>query len=1292
MRKVVKYSLRILGGLILGILLLVLLLFLLIQTRPGKNMIAGIAENQTSNFINGNLKIGELGGNFFTHLSLTDVLLTYEDDTLAHITEVDLRYNLLSLLDGTVDVHSARIDNPYIFLEQLDDSTWNVQKLMKPGEQEPDTSTSESMNINLTSFIINEGRINISSPDTIIPAYINNLNTELSLIMADNSTTVNLDHFSLITEDPDIHLKQLSLVFEMDEEKAELGQFVLETAQNIIEGSAQYQMGPIESGSAQFKTGRLQIEEFAYFLPDINIQAAPIITLKGDMKQDSVTVAINLEDKNQSISATVFSDNITEFLFRDTTAILNYTLQTTLKNIDPGYWSGNPDIDYVINGNLNIRGHGIDPKEANIIVHANLDESTIEDQNFSNISANLELNKGNLWGVIQGEGGFGDFHLAPDIKNLLGEPVYSIIFTANELNLAALTGNDTLQSNINMSAELEGKSFDPEQIAANGEVLIFSSSFQDLYLDTLLARINYANENIHIDSLWLQTQTLTAEASGNYSLNSNSDVHLIVNFDGLSEFESFVPVENLSTRGQLKAHIAGMADSLQLEASLMLDSTSYDTITFTGMEMLVNGKLTTTDTLFDASVFISSLDLGGFVLDSVSAQADGSLDSVFLQAKLVNQDLYTQLQAGIVPGDKLAITIPGWDISYKNQHWSLQGPPAYIELDSANYFIDNFRLATDDSDSAQYLSVQGTIRRFGDEDFSLEAGNIQIDQITEMMEIDVEGSGSIDLVMNLSGTSESPLLDGSLEIRDAEFNEYSFTTFRNNLNFNENILRFESLIVPQDSGRFEITAELPLQLNLDTMGYHFSSEDSLSAQVLIQEFSLGILNTFNIPVQTTGFIEGNVNVGGTLDSPDPEGSVRLVDASFAMQEFGIDYRDVRLNLSFLRDRVELDTFYIRTDDGDLRGTGMVNFGSDFYEGDISDSKVVLNFNGFNPINHPQFNMQVDGMAELTGQADSLVFGGDLRIPQAEFYLPAIFQLMGRMTTKEMPKPLLVRELESTTLSLDSMGIMEFEKEVPDSVSINYLDQLKGQLRVRIPRNTWIKNDDMRIEISGELEVIKNADFFELFGEVDVIRGQYEMLGRVFVIDEGTVNFEGGEEMNLKMDISASYTFRNNQQMQQELTVNITGTIEEPEVNFELDGNAIEEGDALSYIIFGKSMDELTLNEQNNMENSGVGSLAQQAAASLISAQLTSFLQDKLDVDYIEVKAGGSFDEASVTVGKYLTNKLFVSYEQRFGHTDELNPRKYEVKLEYELFRFLFFELNNSTIDSGFNLIFKSDIL
>ncbi len=1292
MKKVIKYSLRILGGFILVVLLIVLLISLLIQLQPVKDKIANIAENQASEILNGELSIGKLDGTFFTDLSLENVLLTLDNDTVAFISELDLHYNLLSLFNGTIDFHSATIDQPYFYLEQLNDSTWNFQNLVEPGEEEADTTASGSIKINLSEFTINEGHIRINSPDTVIPEQIKNLNTKLSLYYSEERQLAEIENFSLETENPDFQLNRLALNFTMSEEQAELSDFILRTAQNMITGQAQYQAKPDQMGSASFETDELRLEEFSYFLPGITIPAKPVISIHVEMIQDSVFITLNLEDRNQTIAADISSGNLIEYLFIDTTTILSYKLDTRFSNIDPGYWAGNPDLDYLLNGNLKIRGRGIEPETADISLQAALNESTIEDQRLNNVTADLELRSGNLEGVVKGDGGFGEFYLAPVIRDLMGNPSYNIVLNTNNLNLAVITGTDSLESNINLQARINGQSFDPEKITADADLLVYDSRFQQITMDTLLARVQYANENVQIDSLWLQTQTLTAEAKGNYSMNSNSDLLLTVNFDGLEEFESFVPVSDLSTSGILEAHLSGRTDSLELNAILSLDTTRYDTITIESLRLLANGHIVGNDTLFDATLQVNNLDFGEFLLDSITASVEGSLDSVFLQTKLVNQDINTRLQAGIVPGDKLAITIPEWFINYKNQEWFLQNSPAYIELDSVNYFIDNFRLVSDNTDSAQFITLQGLVSLEGKEDFKFEAGNISIGQLAQTIDMDFEGSGLINLNLNLNGTSKSPILDGSFNVQNTELNNYTLSTLEGSINYSNNLLDFESLVVPQDSGRFEITASLPLQLNLDTMGFHFSPDDSLTAKILIEKFSLDILNSFDIPVQTTGFLEGKVDVNGTANSPNPEGTVRLVNASFAMREYGIDYRDVKLNLNFMRDFIELDTFRIQTSDGNLTGTGRVNFGSDFYKGDISDSKISLDFNDFNPVNHPQFNMQVDGNAHLTGVADSVVFGGDLSIPQSEFYLPAILSLMGRMGTKEMPKPILVQELEDMSVSIDTLDMMEFEKEQPDSVSFDYFDQLKGQLRVRIPRNTWIKNDDMRIEISGELEVIKNSDFFELFGQVDVVRGQYEMLGRVFVINEGTINFEGGEEMNLRMDIEAAYNFRNNQQVQQELTVNVSGTPEEPEVEFELDGSAIEEGDALSYILFGKSLDELTVNEQGNMESAGVGSMAEQAAASLVSAQLTNFLQSKLNVDYIEVKSGGGFDEASVVVGKYITNNLFVSYEQRFGQNDDQNPKKYEVKLEYELFRFLFFELNNSTIDSGFDVIFKFDVL
>lgn len=371
----------------------------------------------------------------------------------------------------------------------------------------------------------------------------------------------------------------------------------------------------------------------------------------------------------------------------------------------------------------------------------------------------------------------------------------------------------------------------------------------------------------------------------------------------------------------------------------------------------------------------------------------------------------------------------------------------------------------------------------------------------------------------------------------------------------------------------------------------------------------------------------------------------------------------------------------------MKATGEVNFSSDFYKGNIRESKIDISFDKFNPFNHKQFNMQLSGNGSLQGKTGDVVFESDLTIPQSEFNLPAILRIFGKFNVPDMPTPILMREMAENAQTGDSLHINETAQIKADIPKVPaYFDRLKGKAHIRIPKNTWIKSEDMRIELSGDLELIKSNEFFEVFGTVDVVRGQYDLMGKTFIIDKGNITFQGGEEIMPQLDIVASYSFRNAQRVEQKLTANIAGEAEEPHIEFTLDGNAINEGDAISYILFGRSLDELSLAQQDNMQ--GSGGLAGNALASVLSAQLTKFLGNKLNIDYIEINSSGSFDNASMEVGKYLTNDLFISYEQRIGQSNEDDLTDYEVKLEYEIFRFLFLQLNNSNRDSGFDVIIK----
>jgi autotransporter translocation and assembly factor TamB len=289
-----------------------------------------------------------------------------------------------------------------------------------------------------------------------------------------------------------------------------------------------------------------------------------------------------------------------------------------------------------------------------------------------------------------------------------------------------------------------------------------------------------------------------------------------------------------------------------------------------------------------------------------------------------------------------------------------------------------------------------------------------------------------------------------------------------------------------------------------------------------------------------------------------------------------------------------------------------------------------------------------------------------------------------MLVKALGDSALVAETFPTedAVAADSLAVRQAE----------FLENLRGRLTVRLPRNTWLRDKDMRIEIGGEVEIVKEAAEFEVFGTISVVRGHYELYGKRFTIKDGTLTFSGGEEINPGLAIDAEYVFRTPSREKKRLLLGITGNALSPVLTFTLDGQQLSEGDALSYIVFGRSLNELTSGQRSAIasESESQGNMAKGAIANLLAGRLSETLGKELNLDVIEINAQSDWKSASFVVGKYLTTDLFVSYQRGIGTArdqDELVPEI--VTLEYELSRHIFLQLVTADArTSGFDVIVK----
>ncbi|WP_372772197.1 translocation/assembly module TamB domain-containing protein [Mangrovibacterium sp.] len=1287
MRKYLIIAFRSLFWLIAGLIGLFVLLTIVIQTPPAKRQIVQIAEMQAEKFIDGELTIGKLEGNFWNQIRLSQISLVQNTDTIASIGELNLEYQLWPLLKRKLVVRAIELKKPRLQLIQINDSTWNFERLLIEQSESDSTQIESSpltLMIDLQKFEIDNGLITINASDSLIPEQVKNLNIQLQATYSDEIQDLRLNHISFQTTNPDLQLQQLHFNLKREKGSISLTNFALKTGKNEIDVRATYAESSPDQSSIRLETKPLNTSEFAFVLPELKIKVSPQINWESSLHNDSLVSKIQLIAAEQEIRLNIRANHFTRWLYNPDSTELTYALQAELKQVKMNEWTGLEDLNYYLSGSVHLNGAGTDPKKLLANLKAEFRNSNFAGYAVNRITANANYQAGSLQSNIRLNASFGQIVADATLKELFNTPRYQLRVSTSELNLAPILNNSEYTSNINLTAAGSGTGFDLKKIRSSAQIRVQPSTLMGIPIDSAMADLTVASGVIGIDRFEIHDESLGVYANGHYALSSATKFQLTADIRSLDSFKKFLPEATIQTEGKLTAQIDGTPDSLNINSNLVLAASQYDEFRVDSARLSTTGILLKDGFTFDNQLKAKGFHSSFLILDSIQFDSRVHPDSLTMLATIQNREIYSRLESKLNWKNQFVVRMHEWLINVKDQEWKLANPASLL-IDSLGYQINNFSLT---SGGNQAVKLNGVFSQTGAEDLKLQVEQLNLAELLKTLEMDHGISGFLNLDVDLDGSASKPVIASTFKVDSAAFGDYRFKKADGQIAYSGNQLDLATAFELEKGGRLTGNAEIPATIALDSMKVEVNPDTPVNGTIQIFNLPLALVRPFLPADEIRGLINGEVNLKGSINSPQPSGSIQLTDGHIAIPDFGIEYKDMLLKTSFSRDIISLDTLGIRSSDGFLSGGGKVFFDSGIHTGKIKESTIKFKINSFNPIDHKQINMQVSGDASLNGNQENLVFGGNLTIPQSEIYLPALLNLFGKVYTPEIPPSILVEELHQQTNEVDSLWGQENSLHFSDSVSVDYFKNLSGKIKINIPKNTWIKDPNLRIELSGDLEIMKNNAFVEIFGSINVVRGQYELFGRTFIVQEGVISFEGGEEINPTLNLTAEYTIKSRDSESQVLQAMVEGEAMNPTVSFTLDDESITEGDALSYIVFGRGISELNSSDQAQMSDATGESMAKSAAASLLASQLTKLLGKKLNVDYIQVKSQDNLDNTSLEVGKYLTNDLFLSYEQQFGATTDYDLSRYEVKLEYEIFRFLFLQLNNSTNDSGFDIIIK----
>jgi translocation and assembly module TamB len=423
-------------------------------------------------------------------------------------------------------------------------------------------------------------------------------------------------------------------------------------------------------------------------------------------------------------------------------------------------------------------------------------------------------------------------------------------------------------------------------------------------------------------------------------------------------------------------------------------------------------------------------------------------------------------------------------------------------------------------------------------------------------------------------------------------------------------------------GRGEVA--LRLDPGSGPAAFPYAADSRLEARL---EARLASLAPFSVLIDRSARVDGKLvatlEARGTLTQPAWSGSIEGDGLSYARPPDGIYLTDGRLRARLDGDRVQLTQLSIAS-------AGGGSFAAQGVLARTEEERAAITWRAdkLALLQRPDQRLVLSGQGAAGMTRGRLSFSGSLRADSGYF----------SFDTSALPRlgeDVVVAGREPPERKEQRIG----RKENPSPVDVD--------LELDLGRELRIQGRGIDTVLAGKVHVRTNeAGVLLASGTVRAVRGSVTAYGTRLAIERGRLIFDGPLDKP-SLDILA---MRRNQEV--EAGVAVSGTVQNPVVRI-VSEPQVPEGEALSWLVLGRA------------PGAGSGadlSMLQTAAGALLGGGAQRSLAQTLGVDSISVGGGGDLGGRFVTVGKRISDRAMVLFEQGLGGTASV------LRLDYELSR------------------------
>jgi len=316
---------------------------------------------------------------------------------------------------------------------------------------------------------------------------------------------------------------------------------------------------------------------------------------------------------------------------------------------------------------------------------------------------------------------------------------------------------------------------------------------------------------------------------------------------------------------------------------------------------------------------------------------------------------------------------------------------------------------------------------------------------------------------------------------------------------------------------------------------------------------------------------------------------------------------------------------------------------------------------------------ISGELDLFGDYTDSVLTVNARIPDARI---VIKQLPDKKlpSMKENPDVILVHPGERPHPPGREPGEVEAEEEARKTATFRLHAHLDlNHLYVKAPDFEFPVKSQMNFDFDARHPDRPTAD-----GTVHVPQGSFTALGRRFIIDDAKIIQTGGDIADPELEVKALYD-----NPQAKVTVTVTGSVRDP--TLEMSSNPPMDQDQIAFFLATGRIQGRATQQGGGVDLTGA---ATSVVGGILFGQVRKELASILPVDVITIDTG-SQGVSGASVGKYIGDRIYVGYRQRFVQTSPYE-NTVEGHLEYEINRTLSTEVTYGDRQSDASVLYTRD--